>query len=434
MIQKKKIEIENFTYLIETKWNLISAPNIRALREQKSIVVEMPITSDIKKVLHFLTGEINNYVNKLCQNPSLDIWTDLMRYVLSFLIVFNRRREGEVAKVKLETYTQKPNYDEMETDTLGQTLTDIEKYLCENYNYMTTVGKRNRRVPILYPHYIKVALDTLVQLREICGIKANNPFLFANTALKNVRGCDALRISVEKCGYTCDLQKPHLLKSTQLRKHVATIAQILVLNEDELGHISNHMGHSEAIHKEFYRQQESVIEKTHITKLLNLVNTGNIAKYKGKTLNDVSLEDIISAATEDVNNEPPEDNVEDVDELHEEVDSDILEIDQPSTSTSNVCIDNKIVSEPSSSKSNPSLSVRPKVTHNLTSNVKPKLSRIYLAPSIKAKIKDELGDCIHNIVNLTRERANAFMERYGLQDRGFSRLKNVVYNMGRNPR
>ena len=99
-----------------------------------------------------------------------------------------------------------------------------------------------------------------------------------------------------------------------------------------------------------------------------------------------------------------------------------------------MCIDNKIVSEPSSSKSNPSLSVRPKVTHNPTSNVKPKLSRIYWAPSIKAKIKDELGDCIHNIANLTRERANAFMERYGLQDRGFSRLKNVVYNMGRNPR
>ena len=154
----------------------------------------------------------------------------------------------------------------METDTLKQTLTTIEQYLCENYSYVSTVGKRNRRVPILYPHYIEVALDSLVENREICGIKTENQFLFANTALGNMRGCDVLRVVVEKCGLTCVLQKPHLIKSTQLRKHVATIAQILVLNEEELGHISNHMGHSEAIHKGFYRQQESVIEKTHITK------------------------------------------------------------------------------------------------------------------------------------------------------------------------
>ena len=79
------------------------------------------------------------------------------------------------------------------------------------------------------------------------------------------------------------LQKPQLIRSTKLRKHVATIAQILVLNGDELGHLSNHLGHSEAVHKTFYRQQESVIEKTQITKMLELINTGTIAKYKGKS-------------------------------------------------------------------------------------------------------------------------------------------------------
>ena len=93
---------------------------------------------------------------------------------------------------------------------------------------------------------------------------------------------------------------------------MATIAQILVLNGDELGHLSNHLGHSETVHRNFYRQQESVIEKTHITKMLELVNTGNIAKYKGKTLNDVTLDDLIIAATDDVNNEPIDEDVDDV--------------------------------------------------------------------------------------------------------------------------
>lgn len=441
---EKKEEIENFLYLVNTSWNLISAPNIRMLKEQKPIVVEMPITSDIRKVLHFLSGEIQKYVNELCQDPTLEIWIILSKNVLAFLIVFNRRREGEVSRLKLETYTQKPNYDEMETDTLTQTLTTIEQYLCENYSYMTTVGKRNRRVPILYPHYIEVALDSLVENRQICGIKTKNQFLFANTALGNMRGCDVLRVLVEKCGLTCVLQKPHLIKSTQLRKHVATIAQILVLNEEELGHISNHMGHSKAVHKDFYRQQESVIEKTHITKLLQLVNTGNIAKYKGKTLNDVNLKDIITAATEDVNNEPIDDDVDDLDDyLNDEVDGDKVDgdgvdvdVDEPSssTSTSNVSIDNEVVSEPSSSRSNPSLRVKPKVTLNPTSLVKPKLTREFWPKWIKNAIKNELGDYIHNITNLTQEIANAFMEKYALQERGFMKLKNVIYNMGRKPR
>ena len=415
---EKKEEIENFLYLVNTSWNLISAPNIRMLKEQKPIVVEMPITSDIRNVLHFLSGEIQKYVKELCQDPTLEIWIILSKNILAFLIVFNRRREGEVSRLKLKTYTQKPNYDEMETDTLKQTLTTIEQYLCENYSYVSTVGKRNRRVPILYPHYIEVALDSLVENREICGIKTENQFLFANTALGNMRGCDVLRVVVEKCGLTCVLQKPHLIKSTQLRKHVATIAQILVLNEEELGHISNHMGHSEAIHKGFYRQQESVIEKTHITKLLQLVNTGNIAKYKGKTLNDVSLQDIITAATEDVINDPIDN---DVDDLDDEVDGDELDVDvdepSSSTSTSNVSIDNEVVSKPSSSRSNPSLCVKPNVTLNQTSRVKTKLNRQFWPKWIKTAIKNELGECIHNINNLTQDRANAFMEKYALKER-----------------
>ena len=85
-------------------------------------------------------------------------------------------------------------------------------------------------------------------------------------------------------------------------------------------------------------------------------------------------------------------------------------------------IDNKGVSDPSSSKSKPSLRVKPK----LTREVWPKW--------IKDAIREELGDCIHNIRNLTQERANVFLEKYNLQVRGFRKLKHVIYNMGRTPR
>ena len=45
--------------------------------------------------------------------------------------------------------------------------------------------------------------------------------------------------------------------------------------------------------------------------MLELVNTGNITKYKGKTLSEVILDDLITAAT-DVNIEPIDDDVDEV--------------------------------------------------------------------------------------------------------------------------
>ena len=245
--------------------------------------------------------------------------------------------------------------------------------------------------------------------------------------MNNIIGCNLLRELVDKCLLSYELQKPQLIRSTKIHKHVATIAQILVLNGEELGHLSNHLGHSEAVHKEFYRQSESVIEKTHITKMLELVNTGNIAKYKGKTLNEVTLEDLIIAATDDVNNEP-------IDEDDVELDDINLNNIEHDTFTPNVSKDNEVVSMPSSSTSNPSLQVKPKVTLNPTPHVNTKRTRKHWSKSVKAAIRLELGDCISTIGNLTPARATAFLEKYNLQERGFLNLKNVIYNMGRNRR
>ena len=87
--------------------------------------------------------------------------------------------------------------------------------------------------------------------------------------------------------------------------------------------------------------------------------------------------------------------------------------------------DNEVVSEPSSSTSNPSL----EVTLNPTPPVNTKRTRKYWSQSIKAAIEDELGDCISTKGNLTPERGMAFLRRHNLQDRGYSNLRHVINNM-----
>ena len=93
----RKTECENFQFLVDSKWSqIINSPHIRNLKKQKAKVVEMPVTSDITQFLKYLDDEIKSLVSELRLNGHSNIWKQLVKACLAYLIVFNRRREGEV--------------------------------------------------------------------------------------------------------------------------------------------------------------------------------------------------------------------------------------------------------------------------------------------------------------------------------------------------
>ena len=80
-----------------------------------------------------------------------------------------------------------------------------------------------------------------------------------------------------------------------MRKHVSTVAQGISLSSNYLEHLSNHLGHDLNIHHNYYQLHESTIETTKIVKLLSLVNSGNLKKYKNKSLDEVDLDEVIES-------------------------------------------------------------------------------------------------------------------------------------------
>ena len=78
--------------------------------------------------------------------------------------------------------------------------------------------------------------------------------------------------------------------------------------------------------------------------MLELINTGTVAKYKGKSLVDVTLENVINAATDHVNREEP-----DVDDDEDDPNSDINDNHED-----NNPVPSEQISLPSTSKWNPS--------------------------------------------------------------------------------
>ena len=81
------------------------------------------------------------------------------------------------------------------------------------------------------------------------------------------------------------------LTSTKLRKHVATVSQILNLSKNDLEVMANFMGHDIEIHKSFYRIPQETLQVSLMGKRLSAFDRGTISKYSEKSLDDIALDE-----------------------------------------------------------------------------------------------------------------------------------------------
>ena len=85
-------------------------------------------------------------------------------------------------------------------------------------------GKRVRTVPVLILPQIKNAMILLVELRTKHSIHPENPFFFAITSTNaTLDSCKCMRTMTR----LAQLEKPDLITSTNLRKYMATVVQVI---------------------------------------------------------------------------------------------------------------------------------------------------------------------------------------------------------------
>jgi hypothetical protein len=119
-------------------------------------------------------------------------------------------------------------------------------------NMVETRGKHGRTVAIILTPEITNGINLLNSLRSTVGIHEENPYAFARVnrySLEHLRGWDSLRYCATKC--SPKLQNPDAITSTRLRKYIATITQVLSLEEKELDWLARHLGHDIRIHREY---------------------------------------------------------------------------------------------------------------------------------------------------------------------------------------
>lgn len=286
----KEREVKAFGTLIEMEWaTKISSQACSTLNTRKMNKPDMlPLTEDLIKLMKFQSERIKVLSETLKNSNNGQIWKSLAEVVLSRIILFNKRRSGEASKLLLKEYVNRPNWNSEITGELEQSLSLTEKKLASSMTLIQTRGKRGRTVPVLISNEVKTAMDLLIAKRDNCGVMKSNPFIFARvytTSITHLRGCDCLREVSEMAA----LQKPELVRATKLRKYVATVCQLFDMKEFELEWLSNHLGHSVTVHRNFYRLRESAVELAKMSKLLITVESGNVGKYAGKNLEEITL-------------------------------------------------------------------------------------------------------------------------------------------------
>ncbi len=278
----------DFRKIHQARWNeYISAGAITTLKEAKWNAPQIiPFTQDVKILHAHLEKKHHEFISKLRSCPSsADSYAALAKVTLSQVILFNRRREGEVSRMLLSAFKSRDS-SELHED-IAICLSEFERKLCLHFTRVEIRGKRGRKVPVLFKPSMVSAMELLTETREACGVPAENPFMFARPgAISAYRGGEC----ISRAAHECDIKNPEALSSTKLRKHIATMSKILNLSENEADQLADFLGHDIRIHRKFYRLPEGTLQLAKMSKVLMAMEKGTLSQFKGKTLDEIEID------------------------------------------------------------------------------------------------------------------------------------------------
>ena len=144
-------------------------------------------------------------------------------------------------------------------------------------------GKRRKKVPVIITEDVKSGIMVLNRTRDEGRVYKDNEFVFAmnnGKSNKSLRGHDVITNVCSKI----DLKEPRLITSTNLRKYVATISQLVDMNETEMGWLARHLGPQRLLPS----ARHYTLPLAVVGNLLMAVDEGRAHLFKGKNPRDTN--------------------------------------------------------------------------------------------------------------------------------------------------
>ncbi|XP_053400253.1 uncharacterized protein LOC123523522 [Mercenaria mercenaria] len=300
-----KERADGFIELYEEEWkDRITSQALESLEQAKyNRVRYLPLVEDVVKLSKFIDNQIEDICKEKIGNK--EHFSRLACLCLTQIIVFNRKRSGEVERLKKVSVSNAMKQPSLVDEDVKKCLSRFEQKLCENHCRIETRGKKGRRVAILLTRKMKQNLGILMAMHAELELDTEYIFQKPNTSFP-IRGTRALRQLADEA----DLKHADRITSTTLRKQLATMSQVLDLSESSQDILAQFMGQDIRIHRDFYRLPQSTLEIAKVSKVLHAMNTDMIETVAGKDLDDIDAMDHLEIEQES----DTEDGTDDIDD------------------------------------------------------------------------------------------------------------------------
>lgn len=253
-------------------------------------------------------------VETVCKRLEADIkaaeeYSDLAKATLALITIFNRKRGGEVQRMKLSDVEIKPKMTRVDKEIL-EGLSETEKRLTQVLERIEIRGKFGRPVPILLTPVMAESLTRLKKLRN----SESRYFFITPTGENPYRGSDVLRQYSKACG----VSENAIFTATNLRKQLATLSQSMAVSDLDQDQLASFLGHDIRIYRNTYRRPLEVVQKARVASILFKMNRG--VPVEGEE--NLEAEEVIPE--EDISCPPEEKNEEEENEVFQEEDHFVL--------------------------------------------------------------------------------------------------------------
>lgn len=297
-------ELNLLRTMIDKNWGRLigslALKNLNINKSRNQIKKLLPLTEDVMKLRKYCIEKAENAVGQLKIKTNILQYRVLVEATFMLVLLHNRRRVGDIQYIELSDVTKMDTTSE-HSDEILQALSPTERMLTKLYKKIHTIGKGSKDLLVLVPRDIYKFVNTLLTERSKY-IESSNKYFFANCNLKDewINGC----YTQNKYSKECGAKLPHLIRSSRLRKHIATMMQLMDLRENEISQVALFMGHTEKTHREFYRLPKDVLMIAKVSKILLKLEKGELLNCKNKSMDEIDIDEpVISNSSSEEENE-----------------------------------------------------------------------------------------------------------------------------------
>ena len=212
----------------------------------------LPRNDDLQKLRNYTVSRMTALLGDTYRQWSSSDFVELRDLACSRITLFNARRGGEPARLKLSDWTDACNkvwFDSARVEAMP----DEEREVFETSMIMYQTGKGvNHLVPVIVPDDTVASVHKISDpvLRKDCTVSESNCYLFPSTGNSdgNVSGWHAINSVCDKAGIPRSS-----VTATKVRHLTSTMYASLDIPESRRSAFYKHMGHSKQVNENIYQ-------------------------------------------------------------------------------------------------------------------------------------------------------------------------------------